>query len=157
MILGHAHPRVRKAMSQALSNGWSYGAATELEVRLAQKVSAAIPSMELVRMVSSGTEAAMSALRVARGFTGRDKIIKFEVATMAMPTAFWLRLAQERLPSGFPTVPGFPSLWRQILWLPLTMTSKRFRPFSTRTPPRLLVLSSSDCRQYGIVLPGKDS
>ncbi len=78
MILGHAHPKVVAALKKAISKGTSYGAPTLLEVELAVMVKKAFPSMELVRMVSSGTEAVMSAIRLARGFTGRDKILKFE-------------------------------------------------------------------------------
>jgi glutamate-1-semialdehyde 2,1-aminomutase len=78
MILGHAHPGVVAALKKAIPKGTSYGAPTFLEVELATKVKKAFPSMELVRLVSSGTEAAMSAIRLARGYTGRDKILKFE-------------------------------------------------------------------------------
>ena len=78
MILGHAHPAVMTALKKAIPKGTSYGAPTTLEVELAAKVKKAFPSMELVRMVSSGTEAVMSAIRLARGYTGRDKILKFE-------------------------------------------------------------------------------
>lgn len=78
MILGHAHPKVVAALKRAAPKGTSFGAPTSLEVDLAVRVRKAFPSMELVRMVSSGTEAAMGAIRVARGFTGRDKILKFE-------------------------------------------------------------------------------
>jgi len=78
MILGHAHPRIVAGLKKAIPKGTSYGAPTPLEVELAAKVKRAFPSMELVRMVSSGTEAVMSAIRVARGHTGRDNILKFE-------------------------------------------------------------------------------
>jgi glutamate-1-semialdehyde 2,1-aminomutase len=78
MILGHAHPAVIEAVRDAATRGTSYGAPTELEVRYAEKLCALYPSMEMVRAVSSGTEATMSALRVARGFTGRDVVVKFE-------------------------------------------------------------------------------
>src|SRR5579859_3297320 len=78
MILGHAHPDVVQAVREAATRGTSYGAPTELEVRFAEKVCALYPSIELVRAVSSGTEATMSALRAARGFTGRDVVVKFE-------------------------------------------------------------------------------
>jgi len=78
MIVGHAHPRVIETLTRALAKGTSFGAPTELEIELAQMVIDAVPSIEMVRMVNSGTEATMSAIRVARGFTGRDKIIKFE-------------------------------------------------------------------------------
>jgi glutamate-1-semialdehyde 2,1-aminomutase len=78
LILGHAHPRIVAAISAQLAKGTTFGAPTEREVRLAQGICEAVPSVEKVRLVSSGTEATMSAIRVARGFTGRDKIIKFE-------------------------------------------------------------------------------
>ncbi len=78
MIMGHAHPKVVAALKRAIPRGTSFGAPTGLEVELAAKVKKAFPSMELVRMVSSGTEAAISAIRVARGYTRRDKILKFE-------------------------------------------------------------------------------
>ena len=109
MILGHAHPKVRKAMAQALGKGWSYGAATELEVRLAQKISKAIPSMEMLRMVSSGTEAAMSALRVARGFTGRDKVIKFEGCYHGHADSFLVKAGSGAITFGIPDSAGVPS------------------------------------------------
>jgi glutamate-1-semialdehyde 2,1-aminomutase len=78
MILGHAHPVVIEAIREAASRGTSYGAPTELEIELAGEIIAAFPSIERVRLTSSGTEAAMSAIRLARGFTGRDRIVKFE-------------------------------------------------------------------------------
>jgi glutamate-1-semialdehyde 2,1-aminomutase len=78
MILGHAHPDVIEAVRRASERGTSYGAPTELEIELAERIIEAFPSIELVRLVSSGTEAVMSALRVARGFTGRDRIVKME-------------------------------------------------------------------------------
>src|SRR5205823_4178517 len=77
LILGHAHPRVVRAVEEALHRGTSFGAPTELETQLAELIVAAVPSIEMVRMVSSGTEASMSAIRLARGFTGRDVIVKF--------------------------------------------------------------------------------
>src|SRR5688500_4010193 len=78
MLLGHAHPEVVAALARALERGTSYGAPTELEVELAETICARVPSIELVRLTSSGTEATMSAIRVARGFTGRSKLVKFE-------------------------------------------------------------------------------
>ena len=78
MILGHAHPRVIEAIRKAALDGTSYGAPTALEVRMAELITQMVPSMEMVRMVNSGTEATMSAIRLARAFTGREKIIKFE-------------------------------------------------------------------------------
>src|SRR5215510_3804588 len=78
LILGHAHPEVLDAVREVMAAGTSFGAPTEIEVRFAEALRAAVPSMEMVRAVSSGTEATMSALRLARGFTGRDKIIKVD-------------------------------------------------------------------------------
>lgn len=78
MILGHAHPAIIEAIREAAARGTSYGAPTEIEIELAEEIIAAYPSIERVRLVSSGTEAAMSALRLARGYTGRDRIVKFE-------------------------------------------------------------------------------
>ncbi|HIJ31625.1 MAG TPA: aminotransferase class III-fold pyridoxal phosphate-dependent enzyme, partial [Gammaproteobacteria bacterium] len=78
MILGHAHPDVVKIVQMSAANGLSFGAPTEIETIMAEKVKALVPSIEMVRMVSSGTEATMSAIRLARGYTGRDKIVKFE-------------------------------------------------------------------------------
>jgi glutamate-1-semialdehyde 2,1-aminomutase len=78
LILGHAHPEVISAVKNVLKNGTSYGAPTEIEVKLAELIKKMMPSVELVRMVNSGTEATMSAIRLARAYTGRKKIIKFE-------------------------------------------------------------------------------
>ena len=78
MVLGHNHPAIIDAVLKAVPNGLSFGAPTESEITLAELVCKLVPSIELVRMVSSGTEATMSAIRLARGYTGRDKIIKFE-------------------------------------------------------------------------------
>ena len=77
MILGHAHPEVVAALQEAIPRGTSYGAPTLLETEVAKKIQAFMPSMEMMRMVNSGTEATMSAIRVARGVTGRDCIVKF--------------------------------------------------------------------------------
>lgn len=78
LILGHSHPRIIEALKEAVGHGTSFGAPTELEITLAKMICAAMPSIEMVRFVNSGTEATMSALRLARAFTGRDKIVKFE-------------------------------------------------------------------------------
>src|SRR5438093_1370778 len=78
LVLGHAHPRVVQAVRAQAQRGLTFGAPNESEIGLARRIQQALPSMELMRFVSSGTEAAMSALRVARAFTGRDKILKFE-------------------------------------------------------------------------------
>lgn len=77
-ILGHAHPEIIKAVQNQAELGLSFGAPTEIETKMADKICELIPSIDMVRMVSSGTEATMSAIRLARGYTGRDKIVKFE-------------------------------------------------------------------------------
>jgi len=89
MILGHAHPSVVKAVARALTNSTSYGAPTELEVRLARMITEAVPSIEEVRLVSSGTEAVMSAIRLARAYTKRDGILKFEAAITGTAIISW--------------------------------------------------------------------
>ena len=78
MILGHAYPPIVEAVKKAAENGTSYGLPTAMEVEMAELVTSLVPSVEMVRMVSSGTEAVLSAIRAARGFTGRDMIVKFE-------------------------------------------------------------------------------
>jgi len=154
MMLGHAHPQVRKGMSQALSKGWSYGAATELEVRLAQKVSAAIPSMELVRMVSSGTEAAMSALRVARGFTGRDKIIKFEGCYHGHADSFLVKAGSGAITFGIPDSAGVPeSLAANTLVAPYNDLEAVQALFNQNPSQIACVVVEPIAGNMGIVLP----
>lgn len=108
MILGHAHPRVIKAVQMAAENGLSFGAPTEIETHLAEKICSSIPSIELVRMVSSGTEATMSAVRLARAYTGRDKIIKFEGCYHGHADSFLIKAGSGALTLGTPTSPGVP-------------------------------------------------
>jgi len=96
MILGHANPNVVAAVQEAAANGLSFGAPTESETKLAKKICELIPSIDKVRMVSSGTEATMSALRLARGFTGRDKIVKFEGCYHGHSDSLLVKLAPGR-------------------------------------------------------------
>jgi glutamate-1-semialdehyde 2,1-aminomutase len=109
MILGHAHPGVTAALKKAIANGTSYGAPTELEVTLARMVKKAFPSIEMVRMVSSGTEATMSAIRVARGFTGRDKILKFEGGYHGHGNSLLVKAGSGVATFGLPDSPGVPA------------------------------------------------
>jgi glutamate-1-semialdehyde 2,1-aminomutase len=106
MILGHAHPEVVAALGEALGRGTSYGAPTELEVELAEEICARVPSIELVRLTSSGTEATMSAIRVARGFTGRDKLVKFEGCYHGHGDALLVRAGSGVATLGLPDSPG---------------------------------------------------
>jgi glutamate-1-semialdehyde 2,1-aminomutase len=109
MILGHAHPRVTAALKKAVSNGTSFGAPTELEITLAKMVKKAFPSIEMVRMASSGTEATMSAIRAARGFTGRDKILKFDGGYHGHGDSLLVKAGSGVATFGLPDSPGVPA------------------------------------------------
>jgi glutamate-1-semialdehyde 2,1-aminomutase len=108
MILGHNHPVIRNAVLDAVQNGLSFGAPTELEIEMAAKVSELVPSMESLRMVSSGTEATMSAIRLARGYTGRDKILKFEGCYHGHADSLLVKAGSGALTMGVPNSPGIP-------------------------------------------------
>jgi glutamate-1-semialdehyde 2,1-aminomutase len=132
MILGHAHPEIVRAIKESAERGTSYGAPTELEVKMAETIVEMVPSIEMVRMVNSGTEATMSAIRLARGYTGREKLIKFDgcyhghadsllvsagsgVATLDLPAPAWQPLA-------YPEVREFLRIWQNIQFhFPLTI------------------------------------
>lgn len=109
MVLGHAHPQVIKAVQERAALGLSFGAPTEIETRLAEKICALMPSIELVRMVSSGTEATMSAIRLARGYTGRDKLVKFEGCYHGHSDSLLVKAGSGALTLGVPTSPGVPA------------------------------------------------
>jgi glutamate-1-semialdehyde 2,1-aminomutase len=109
MILGHAHPEVIAAVQRVAADGLSFGAPTEVETALAQRVIELMPSIELVRFVSSGTEATMSAIRLARGFTGRDTIVKFEGCYHGHSDSLLIKAGSGALTLGVPTSPGVPA------------------------------------------------
>jgi len=109
MILGHAHPKVIEAVKQTAEKGLSFGAPTEIETLMAQKVCELVPSVEMVRMVSSGTEATMSAIRLARGYTGRDKIVKFEGCYHGHSDSLLVKAGSGALTFGVPSSPGVPA------------------------------------------------
>ncbi len=108
MILGHAHPDVVRAVQDAVTSGLGFGAPTAIETTMADKVCELVPSIELVRMVSSGTEATMSAIRLARGYTGRDKIVKFEGCYHGHSDSLLVKAGSGALTLGVPTSPGVP-------------------------------------------------
>lgn len=107
-ILGHRHPAVVQAIQEALETGTSFGAPTELETELAEMIVAAVPSIESVRMVNSGTEATMSAIRLARGFTGRDLVVKFAGCYHGHADSLLVQAGSGALTHGVPSSPGVP-------------------------------------------------
>lgn len=108
-ILGHAHDEVIREVQEAALNGLTFGAPTELEIRMAEKVCALVPSMDMVRMVSSGTEATMSAIRLARGYTGRDVLVKFEGCYHGHADSLLVKAGSGALTLGVPSSAGVPA------------------------------------------------
>jgi glutamate-1-semialdehyde 2,1-aminomutase len=119
MVLGHAHPKVIAAVAERIQSGLSFGAPTELETLMADKVCELVPSMDLVRMVSSGTEATMSAIRLARGFTGRDRLVKFEGGYHGHADSLLVKAGSGALTLGEPSSPGVPAALAELT---LTLT-----------------------------------
>ncbi|MEC8468775.1 MAG: glutamate-1-semialdehyde 2,1-aminomutase, partial [Pseudomonadota bacterium] len=113
MIMGHNHPRVRDAVVQTAQDGLSFGCPTKIEIELAERLCDLVPSLEQVRMTSSGTEATMSAIRLARGATGRDKIIKFEGCYHGHSDSLLIKAGSGALTFGVPSSPGVPDVLAQ--------------------------------------------
>ncbi|KTC86738.1 glutamate-1-semialdehyde 2,1-aminomutase [Legionella brunensis] len=109
LILGHCEPNVINAVSEVLHSGMSFGAPTELEVRLAQKITKIMPAIEKIRMVNSGTEATMTAIRLARGYTGKNKIIKFNGCYHGHNDSLLVKAGSGLLTLGIPSTPGIPA------------------------------------------------
>jgi glutamate-1-semialdehyde 2,1-aminomutase len=119
MVVGHAHPEVLKAVHDAVDRGLSYGAPTAIETAMAKKLCELVPSLDMVRMVNSGTEATMSAIRLARGYTGRDKIVKFEGCYHGHSDSLLVKAGSGALTLGVPSSPGVPAgLAEHTLTLP---------------------------------------
>ncbi|MBL1261109.1 MAG: glutamate-1-semialdehyde 2,1-aminomutase [Thiotrichaceae bacterium] len=114
MILGHAHPAVTKAVKEAVDNSLGFGTPTKIETVMAEKVCELVPSIEMVRMVSSGTEATMSAIRLARGFTHRDKIVKFEGCYHGHSDSLLVKAGSGALTLGVPTSLGVPAALAEL-------------------------------------------
>ncbi len=109
MILGHNHPAIREATIKAVERGLSFGTPTAIEITMAERIKNIVPSIEKVRMVNSGTEATMSAIRLARGYTGRDKILKFEGCYHGHADALLVKAGSGALTMGVPNSPGIPA------------------------------------------------
>ncbi|MGD1046454.1 MAG: glutamate-1-semialdehyde 2,1-aminomutase [Bacteroidota bacterium] len=110
MLLGHANPAILKAVRDAVKRGTSFGAPTNLEVKMAELITKIVPSIEMVRMVNSGTEATMSVIRLARAFTGKDKIIKFEGCYHGHVDSFLIKAGSGAMTLGVPDSPGVPAI-----------------------------------------------
>jgi glutamate-1-semialdehyde 2,1-aminomutase len=125
LIFGHAHPQIVEALKRQVELGTSYGASTELEIELAEQVVRLVPSLEVVRMVNSGTEAVMSAIRLARGVTGRDKIVKFEGCYHGHVDSMLVKAGSGLASLGIPECPGIvDALAKNTLTLPFNDSSK---------------------------------
>ena len=157
LIFGHAPPRIIQAVTEAAARGTSFGASTEAEVRLAQKIVAAVPSVEKVRLVNSGTEAVMSAVRLARGFTKRDKIIKFEGNYHGHSDGFLAKAGSGLTTFDLPDSAGVPAnLTRDTLTLPYN-DADAFREAMRAHPGEIAcVMLEPVAGNMGVVTPRAD-
>jgi glutamate-1-semialdehyde 2,1-aminomutase len=154
MILGHAHPRVVAAIQGTAETGTSFGAPTELETRLARLVQAAFPSMERMRFVSSGTEACMSALRVARGFTRRDAIVKFEGCYHGHADSLLVKAGSGAITFGVPDSLGVPAeLARHTLTVPYNDLDALRALFNQRGAEIAAVIIEPVAGNMGVIPP----
>lgn len=157
LILGHAHPATTAALAEQLRAGTSYGACTELEVVLAQRICAALPSIEMVRFVLSGTEATMSAIRLARAFTRRDRILKFEGCYHGHADSF-LSIAGSGLATlGVPAVPGVPGPLAELtLSAPFNDVAAVEKILAEHGSEIAAVIVEPVAANMGVVLPESD-
>src|SRR6267378_1662291 len=154
MLLGHANPAVAAAVADQAQKGTSYGVTTELEVRLAQRIRQAIPFLEKVRFVSSGTEATMSALRLARGFTGRDLLIKFEGCYHGHADSFLSQAGSGLATLGIAECPGVPQALAQLtLNVPYNDLEAVEKLFAAHLNKIAAVIVEPVAANMGVVLP----
>ncbi|MDE0757768.1 MAG: glutamate-1-semialdehyde 2,1-aminomutase, partial [Pseudomonadales bacterium] len=154
MIAGHAHPDVIHAVQEAAQNGLGFGAPTETETQLAKKIQLHMPTMELMRMVSSGTEATMSALRVARGFTGRDKVVKFEGCYHGHSDGLLVKAGSGALTLGEPDSAGVPQqVAEQTLTLPFNDIEAAKTLFSQLGEQIAAIIVEPVAGNMGMVMP----
>lgn len=154
MILGHAHPQVVTAVQAAVATGCSFGAPTELEVRMAQRLVEAFPAMEMVRMVNSGTEATMSAIRLARGFTKRDLIIKFSGCYHGHGDSLLVKAGSGAMTFGVPDSPGVPAdLAKHTLTAPFNDLAAVRRILAEHAGQVACIILEPAVGNMGLVLP----
>jgi glutamate-1-semialdehyde 2,1-aminomutase len=154
MLLGHANPAVSAAIADQAQKGTSYGVTTELEVQLAQKIRRAIPFMEKIRFVSSGTEATMSALRLARGFTGRDLLIKFEGCYHGHADSFLSQAGSGLATLGIAECPGVPQALAQLtLNAPYNDLAAVEKLFAANKDKIAAIIVEPIAANMGVVLP----
>jgi glutamate-1-semialdehyde 2,1-aminomutase len=157
MILGHGHPDIIRALEKRISRGTSYGAPTELEVEMAETIIDMVPSIEMVRMVNSGTEATMSAIRLARGFTGRDKIIKFEGCYHGHADSLLVSAGSGVATLGIPGSPGVPKdLAMHTISLPYNNLDSVMTAFEKHGKDTAAVIIEPVAGNMGLVLPDRD-
>src|SRR5271156_2108383 len=156
MLLGHAHPAVTEAIADQARRGTSYGATTELEVELATLITAAIPAIEKIRFVSSGTEATMSAVRLARGFTGRDHILKFAGCYHGHADSFLSQAGSGLATLGIAECPGVPqALAALTLNAPFNNLQAVERLFAEHAGKIAAVIVEPIAANMGVVLPAE--
>jgi glutamate-1-semialdehyde 2,1-aminomutase len=154
MILGHAHPEVLEALSDAAVHGTSFGAPTELEVELAELVCDSVPSLEKIRFVNSGTEATMSAIRLARGYTGRDMVIKFDGCYHGHADSFLVKAGSGVITLGIPGSPGVPEdIVRTTLSIPYNNVETLTRTLRERADEIACVIVEPVAGNMGVVVP----
>ena len=157
LILGHSHPNVVEALKRAAEKGTSFGAPTELEITLAKMVSAAMPSIEMLRFVNSGTEATMTALRLARAFTSRDKIVKFAGCYHGHVDGLLAKSGSGLATLGIPSSPGVPSSYAQhTLIVPYNDDSATEQLFQQYPEEIAAIIIEPVAANMGVVLPQPD-
>ena len=154
MIVGHRHPRIIEALQKALTKGLSYGAPTEAEIELARMIVEAVPSIEMVRMVNSGTEATMSAIRLARGYTGRDKIIKFSGCYHGHGDFLLVKAGSGATTLGIPDSKGVPDDFvRATITLPFNNLDAVKKAVKAEAPKIAAIILEPVPGNMGVVLP----
>lgn len=154
LIVGHAHPEIIRAVNQRAARGFTFGAPTEEEVLLAEKVTQLMPAVEMIRLVSSGTEAAMSAIRLARAYTGRSKIIKFDGCYHGHSDGLLTKAGSGVATLGLPEIPGVPrSFARETLTAKYNDISSLQTLFAKHAGQIAAVIVEPVCGNMGVILP----